>query len=47
MYSNVPLTAYVCTYCSDTSLHADTATDVATGYTGVTGDTEVDCETHF
>ena len=43
-YSIVPLTARVCTYCSDTSLHADTATDAATGDTG---DTEVDCETHF
>ena len=27
-YSNVPLTAHVCIYCSDTSLHADTAIDV-------------------
>ena len=43
-YSNVPLTERVCTYCSDTQPAADTGSDTTTS---VTGNTEVDCETHF
>ena len=43
-YSNVPLSARVCTYCSDTVQHTDATTDAVPDDTG---NTEVDCETHF
>ena len=45
-YRNVPLAECVYTYCIDITQPADTGTgNEAT--TGVTGNTEVDCETHF